>query len=188
MTRPPYDRPQPVLEGARVRLRPARPEDAEQVLRAVDGEYLRWTTVPEPYLPEHARTFVEEVSPAPWAQRAGAGWVLCRPGDDAFCGALDLRVAPEDPGRAEVGYACAPWARGEGLVPAALVLAARWAFPALGLARLEWRAYVGNDASRRAAEKAGFRVEGLQRARLVQRGVRRDAWVGSLLPGDLPPA
>jgi RimJ/RimL family protein N-acetyltransferase len=113
--------------------------------------------------------------------------VLCRAGEDAYAGTLDLRVHPDDPGRAEVGFACAPWARGEGLVPAGLVLAARWGFAALGLARIEWRAYVGNEASRRAARKAGFREEGAQRARLVQRGVRRDAWVAGLLPGDLPP-
>ena len=35
------------------------------------------------------------------------------------------------------------------------------------------------------AEKAGFTVEGLCRRRLVQRGERRDAWIGGLLPGEL---
>lgn len=67
----------------------------------------------------------------------------------------------------------------------ALRLACRWGFEQLRLARIEWRAYVGNDASRRVAEKAGFVLEGVQRARLAQRGERRDCWVAGLLPGDL---
>ena len=37
----------------------------------------------------------------------------------------------------------------------------------------------------RVAEKAGFVLEGVQRARLAQRGERRDCWVAGLLPGDL---
>jgi RimJ/RimL family protein N-acetyltransferase len=45
---------------------------------------------------------------------------------------------------------------------------------------------VGNVASRRVAEKAGFRVEATLRRRLVHRGVRVDAWVGSMLPDELP--
>jgi hypothetical protein len=34
------------------------------------------------------------------------------------------------------------------------------------------------------AERAGFTIEGVQRAGCVQRGERRDAWVGSRLATD----
>lgn len=91
----------------------------------------------------------------------------------------------DDPDIADVGFSCAPWARERGVTTAALRLACRWGFEQLRLARIEWRAYVGNDASRRVAEKAGFVLEGVQRARLAQRGERRDCWVAGLLPGDL---
>ena len=60
-----------------------------------------------------------------------------------------------------------------------------WAFQTLDLARIEWRAYVGNDASRRTAEKVGFRIEGVCRSALIHRGERRDAWLGAILPGEL---
>ena len=60
----------------------------------------------------------------------------------------------------------------------------RWGFAELGLSRIEWRAEVGNDASRRVAEKAGFTVEGLLRRALPTGAVRRDCWVGSLLTAD----
>ena len=60
----------------------------------------------------------------------------------------------------------------------------RSGFAELGLRRIEWRAEVGNDASRRVAEKAGFTVEGLLRQALLTDGERRDCWVGSLVKGD----
>jgi RimJ/RimL family protein N-acetyltransferase len=62
---------------------------------------------------------------------------------------------------------------------------ARWAFTRLAVDRLEWRAEVGNTASRAVAERVGFTVEGVLRCALDNQGVRRDCWVGSLLPSDL---
>jgi RimJ/RimL family protein N-acetyltransferase len=46
---------------------------------------------------------------------------------------------------------------------------------------------VGNEGSRRVAQKLGFTMEGTCRARLLHRGERVDAWVGGLLPGELRP-
>ena len=43
---------------------------------------------------------------------------------------------------------------------------------------------VGNTPSRRAAEKAGFRIEGVLRRGLVHRGLHVDGWLGALLPDD----
>ncbi|MGH3450260.1 MAG: GNAT family N-acetyltransferase, partial [Haloechinothrix sp.] len=44
-------------------LRPWQPQDAEAVYRACrDPEIQRWTTVPSPYLREHAEHFVTVVS------------------------------------------------------------------------------------------------------------------------------
>jgi RimJ/RimL family protein N-acetyltransferase len=60
-----------------------------------------------------------------------------------------------------------------------------WAFSALGVERLEWAAEAGNVASRAVALRLGFVMEGTQRARIVHRGTRRDAWVAALLPTDL---
>ncbi|NEE20880.1 GNAT family N-acetyltransferase, partial [Streptomyces sp. SID7499] len=54
-----------------------------------------------------------------------------------------------------------------------------------GADRLEWRAEVGNLASRAVVLRAGFRLEGDQRSGLLNKGVRRDAWTAALLPSDL---
>ena len=63
----------------------------------------------------------------------------------------------------------------------------RWAFTSLGVELIEWRCEVGNAASRRVAEKAGFLIEATLRKRLIHRGRRVDAWVGSLLPSEMLP-
>jgi RimJ/RimL family protein N-acetyltransferase len=61
----------------------------------------------------------------------------------------------------------------------------RWAFTALDLDLIEWRCEVGNIASRGVAEKAGFLIEATLRRRLTHRGMRVDAWVGSLLRDEV---
>jgi RimJ/RimL family protein N-acetyltransferase len=43
---------------------------------------------------------------------------------------------------------------------------------------------VGNSASRKAAEKAGFLIEATLRKRQIHRGVRVDVWVDSRLEGE----
>jgi RimJ/RimL family protein N-acetyltransferase len=85
----------------------------------------------------------------------------------------------------EIGYWGTKEHRGNGYVTEAVVAASRWAFTDLSVDRVEWRAEVGNRASRAVAERAGFVVEGVLRSALIQRGMRRDCWVGSLLPSDL---
>jgi RimJ/RimL family protein N-acetyltransferase len=67
---------------------------------------------------------------------------------------------------------------------AALRRLCTWAFDDVGAQRVEWYAEVGNWASRRVAEKAGFTIEGVLRGGLPGRSGRVDGWVGARLPGD----
>lgn len=177
--------PQPVLTDGLVRLRALNDTDIDAIVVACgDPETERWTSVPSPYLREHAEYFVLDCAPQQWRTGAGLVWAMCGP-DDRYAGNMDLRISKNDPGRGNVGFHCAPWARAQGWTSVALGLACRWGFETLGLARIEWRAFAGNDASRRVAEKVGFTYEGVQRSRLVQRGERKDSWVGSILPGEV---
>jgi RimJ/RimL family protein N-acetyltransferase len=89
-------------------------------------------------------------------------------------------------GGAQIGYWMDPAARGRGVATEAVRALCGWAFDVLGLGLIEWRAEVGNVASRRVAEKAGFRFEAVLRQRLVHRGQRVDAWIGSLLRAEMP--
>jgi RimJ/RimL family protein N-acetyltransferase len=63
-----------------------------------------------------------------------------------------------------------------------------YAFGELGLARVEWQAIVGNEASRAVARRAGFRFEGVLRGRLDSRGVMSDTWIAARLATDDPDA
>ncbi len=185
-----FGQPQPVLFAGRpggdeIRLRPLSEQDLDPIVAACrDPETVRWTTVPDPYQRSDAEFFVREHVPALWARGAGATFAITGP-DDEYLGGIDLRLSLADPVVADLGFLVAPPARGRGYCPAAVIAVCTWGFTALDLARIEWRANVGNTASRRAAEKAGFVLEGTARHALDHRGVRTDVWVGALLPSDL---
>jgi RimJ/RimL family protein N-acetyltransferase len=148
-----------------------------------DPESIRWTSMPDPYQRSDAEGYLA-YHRSTWADGRAACFVAAD-ADDAYVASIDLRISPVDPGLGDVGFLTAPHARGRGYLPAALTAVCAWGFTALGLARIEWRANVGNSASRRAAEKAGFRMEGTARAAIPYRGTRVDAWVGAMLAEDL---
>src|SRR5690606_40023056 len=88
-------------------------------------------------------------------------------------------------GAGEIGFGGTKESRGRGHITEATVAVCRWACTRMSVDRVEWRAEVGNRASRAVAERAGFVVEGTLRSALNNKGVLRDCWVGSLLPSDL---
>ncbi|MER7184706.1 GNAT family N-acetyltransferase [Streptomyces hyaluromycini] len=171
------------LTTPRLLLRAVGPQDTDAVYAAVqDPDIQRWTTIPSPYLAEHARSFTEQMVPDGWSEGSMFTFGVFLPtGDLAGMLALTMRSL----GTAEVGFWTAKEHRGHGYTTEATVAAARWAFTRMAIDRVEWRAEVGNHSSRAVAERAGFTVEGTLRSSLNNKGVRRDCWVGSLLPSDL---
>lgn len=177
------------LTDDRLLLRPPRAEDAPAVYRACqDPDIQRWTTVPSPYTEDDAKHYTDEIAPAAWTSGDGGLFTVFDRATGELLASIALmhiteREVPTG-GRAEIGYWCAPWARGRGVMTDAARLVCRWGFEQLGLARIDWYAEVGNEGSRRIAEKLGFTIEGVQRLRLVNKGERRDGWVGGLLRED----
>jgi RimJ/RimL family protein N-acetyltransferase len=184
-----FGRPRPELaaltpSGARVVLRAPTAHDVDALVAACgDPETRRWTTVPDPYGRAQAEVFLAERVARRWAAGAGLTCAIAD-GEDRFAGTVELRLRPHDPAVATVGFLVAPWARGLGYATAALVALCRWGFEALGLRRIEWHAYVGNQASRRVAQKAGFTIEGVARSSSMHRGEPRDSWTGAMLAAD----
>jgi RimJ/RimL family protein N-acetyltransferase len=182
--------PQPVLHattarGEKITLRPAELRDVDAIFETCrDEETLRWTTLPLDYDRDRAIGFVNEYAPGWWERGEGAVWVITDAAD-TYAGQLDLRVDARDKQVADVGFITAPHARGKGYMTAALRAAVEFGFQELELKRVEWRAHLGNDGSRRVAEKVGFQLEGIQRNGCPQRGERHDAWVAAILPGEL---
>ena len=131
-----------------------------------DTELQRWTTVPVPYLPEHAAEFVGPVAAATWAE---GGALFAVEDDGGLVGSMG--VAGVRDGVATVGYWTAAQRRGQGLTGEALRVLSRWALDGLGARRVELIADPANRASCRTAEGAGFRAEGVLRSRYLHRGV-----------------
>jgi [ribosomal protein S5]-alanine N-acetyltransferase len=169
-----------------VTLRAHRAEDVDDILlQGRDPEMQRWTTVPSPYERGHAETFALQIMPDGWSIPSGPKGFAIEASDDGrsrFAGTIDFR--PSGAGSAEIGFGLAPWARGRGLMTRGVRLALTWAFDALDLEAVHWRANVGNFASRRVATACGFRLDGTVRALLPHRGELADAWMGSLLRGE----
>lgn len=157
-----------------VRLRRWRPEDAADVARACDDpETARWLPLPSPYTLEDGRGYVEELTAHAWADGRAAEMAVTDALTGELLGAAGLKLPLQGVG--EIGYWTAPWSRGRGIAARAAVVQSRWGFEVLGLDRVELLAEVGNDASQRVAEKAGFTREGvLRRARRDRHGTPRD--------------
>ncbi|HRY09799.1 MAG: GNAT family N-acetyltransferase [Actinobacteria bacterium] len=152
-------------------LRPLRPDDAEDLVRACnDPSIARWTQVPVPYALSDAREFI--------GSHAGEdhAWVI---DVDGLAGVIGVRGTMATlPGPVtEVGYWVAAWARGRGVATAALV-AVRDELAQAGYQRIDWAAVAGNEASVQVARKAGFAIEGQRRQGLVHRGRLVDCVVG----------
>ncbi|WP_326560846.1 GNAT family N-acetyltransferase [Micromonospora sp. NBC_01796] len=183
-----FGRPQPVLfattADGEIRLRRPEERDLDAMVTACrDPWALRWLSLPDPYQRSDAEFFTHRHTALRWGRGDGAVFVIADP-EDNFAGTMELRLNGNDPGVADVGYLVAPHARGRGYCPRALAAVCAWGLSSLALARIEWRAHVGNDASRRAAEKVGFVVEGISRQGIPHRGGRVDVWVGALLAED----
>lgn len=171
------------LTTERLLLRTVDRRDTDRVCAAAqDPDIQRWTTIPSPYRREHAVGFVEQAVPEGWATDSMFTFGLF-PASGELAGMLGITM--RSPGTGEIGFWATREHRRRGYIAEATRAAAHWSFTALALDRLEWRAEVGNTASRAVAEHTGFTLEGTLRSALDNNGVRRDCWIASLLPSDL---
>lgn len=162
-----------------VALRAWTSADAPALVDCLDGDeaITQWLDlIPQPYTLADAFAYIGGVGEQAFA--------VTDAGDGSLLGSIGLRWNDEHD-VAEVGYWLRSSARGRGVATRALVLVSKIAFEE-GAARVQLRAAVGNDASRRVAEKGGFRLEGVLRsARWSPRLQRRLDWaMYSLLPED----
>ncbi|MFI8631086.1 GNAT family N-acetyltransferase [Microbacterium sp. NPDC077663] len=171
-----------ILRTERLELSVPTEADIEAITAAAqDPEVPRWTTLPSPYERRHAEEFVEkaatwweEESELTWAVRCEGRWV----------GMVGLHRV-EKRGSAEIGFWMDAAARGHGYLTEAATAVVDFGFAEpLALARIQWRAIVGNGASARVAQKLGFRYEGILRQGLSDPRGRYDGWIAALLPDD----
>ncbi|WP_091231378.1 GNAT family N-acetyltransferase [Microbacterium sp. 3J1] len=148
-----------------------------------DPEIPRWTTVPSPYTRTHAEDYVR-LAAEWWADGSQTIWCAYRDGELVASIGLHHITEHASGGHAELGFWVAAPARGHGYIVEAARAVIDWAFHDLRLARLTWRAAVGNIPSARAARALGFRYEGLARQALTSERGREDGWSAGLLAAD----
>jgi RimJ/RimL family protein N-acetyltransferase len=177
-------RAEPLSDGS-LTLRPWGESDAPELAECLDGdeEITRWLDqIPQPYGVEQALAYIRGTT----GSGAETRFAVTEAAGGRVLGSIGA-TWNESRDVAEIGYWLRADARGRGVTTAALRLIVAWAL-ANGAARVQLRAAVGNDASRRVAEKAGFRLEGVLRSSYwnPRLGRRVDWAMYSLLPGELP--
>jgi RimJ/RimL family protein N-acetyltransferase len=179
--------PLPPLSDGVVTLRPwGEPGDVEALTRGCNDEAVAvfLDVIPQPYTDADARAYID-ICGIGWRDGTSSNFAITE--DRRAVGSIGVRWLEPEQGVAEVGYWIAAEARGRGLCTRALRLVSRWAIEDEGVDRLQLRADVDNHGSRRVAEKAGFREEGVLRSsRYNDRlGRRVDFVMYSLLPGEV---
>ncbi|WP_436738600.1 GNAT family N-acetyltransferase [Streptomyces sp. BBFR102] len=173
------------LTTPRLILRALTAADVDAVYRACqDHEIQRWTTVPSPYRRTDAEHFVNRVCAEGWQQGTEFAFgAVDTVGHGALVAAIGLSMRATR--TAELGFWTAAEYRGRGLMTEAVEAVTSWGFTQAPVDRIVWRAEVGNLASRATALRTGFTLEGIERAGILNNGVRRDCWVAGLLPTDI---
>jgi len=163
------------LAGTRARLRLHRAEDAAAAFLLLDGqeEILRWLLWDGPSSPlelaehyRHGNAFDGSPDLRLAIEERASG---------ALAGSLSLRFGGH-PGLGDVGYWIGLPFQGRGLGREALALTAWLAFRHLAAETLEAWVFVGNQASRRVLERAGFTLGRTVPGRVTKRGRRIDEW------------
>lgn len=171
--------PFPVVDGHGLRLRPWDPESEADVatwLRGLsDPEFQRWNTPVKivrdldsarDSLRSRAEAVADGTAVAFCITDAATGTTLGHIGVNDINHVIRVGI---------VGYWVLPEARGHQVATRALALAARYAFGAVRLHRVELGHALGHDASCRIAERCGFPYEGTLREAMFESG-RHDAF------------
>ena len=171
----------PNLSGRRVGLRPLAPEDFGS-WKAVRRHNAKWL---EPWEPQRSpdgtdpvgdrRAFGMRCSARDRECQLGTGWGFGIFLGPVLIGEINLsNVVRGAFQNAHVGYWVDRDHAGQGYIPEALVVLARFAFETVGLHRLQVSIVPRNRSSRRVVEKLDLRCEGLAERYLEINGVWED--------------
>ena len=169
----------PVLEGQRIRLEPPRLEYAPAYIRwFADRAVTRYLVVRHPTTLKKQEAWIERMA----ASADDVLWAMVRATDGSLIGNLGLHRIGWRNRRAEMGYVIGErdqW--GKGCATEAIKLATTYAFLELALEKVWAPVFAGNEASRRALERNGYRQCALFRRDRYVEGRWHDLWVGEIL-------
>ena len=172
------------LAGERARLRPHEAGDAEPAFALLhrQEEILRWLVWDGPSSPEELRDYYSR-----WCldTESGCDYRLAieELAGGTLAGSISVRFAGH-PRQGDIGYWVGLGFQRRGLGSEALALVAHLAFAHLDADSLYAWVFVGNLASRRVLERAGFSLVRSVPGRIVKRGQRVDEWHFVLLRSE----
>lgn len=175
---------EPLTDGE-IAVREFRRADIPAMIPMLDDESIvRWTRVPHPYGERDALDYLAR-GDAERERGEGINLAILDAAGTELLGSLSLRIASWPDLRGQLGYLVGAHARGRGVAPRAIRIVSAWGFRTLGLERIEILVHPENEPSQRAAEKAGFKREGILRSYTRVKAERFDMWSFSALPGEL---
>lgn len=167
----------------RLLIRPYTPDDAPALHAAAQasidtvGRWLPWCTAD--YSLTVAQGWIAHCQRAQENRSAFDLGIFLR-NSGQFCGSVAINLIDHDAGTGNIGYWLHRDLLGRGLASEAVHAIIPFGFEALGLTRLEIVVAVGNDASRRVAERVGARFEGTVQGRLPLAPTDTPAWLYAL--------
>jgi ribosomal-protein-serine acetyltransferase len=176
------------LTDGELLLRPLQRTDREAMFEAVAesvaevSQWLPWCH--RGYAIAETDAFIESCITA-WAQQTHFPLAIFDARSGQYLGGTGVNHIERVNRLGNVGYWVRTSATRRGAASKAVRLVARFAFETLQLVRLEIVVRPENTPSRRAAEKAGAKLETIARNRIVQHGRAYDAALYSLIPRDL---
>jgi [ribosomal protein S5]-alanine N-acetyltransferase len=176
----------PVITRPPVELRAFRDEDVRLVQSVASDPLIPLiTTVPASGNESDARAYIERQHDR-LASGAGYSFAVTDAVTGEAVGQAGLWLRNLDEGRASTGYWIATRFRKRHYATAALEAISLWGLSLDGIHRVELYVEPWNEGSWRAAERAGYVREGLLRSWQRVGAERRDMYMYSLLPEDIP--
>lgn len=178
----------PVLVSGDLTLRPIRNADWRELDRELElgrAWLQRWEAT-QPGVAARTDTRSAVRAMVSWMRRGESiTCVMCW--HDRIIGQVSVsQIAWGSLRSCSIGYWIAERMAGRGLAPTAVALMVDHLFAVYGMHRIEICMRLENHASRRVAEKLGFRYEGVRRGYIHIDGGWRDHHVFALLAEDVP--
>lgn len=175
---------QPTLETERLRLRPFRTADADDLQRLAGDRAIADTTlnIPHPYEDGLAEKWISNHRDWFECGEQAVFAVTLRPTGELI-GAIGLRITPDDR-RAELGYWIGKPYWGHGYCTEAAQAVLDFGFNRLDLNRIYAHHLMRNPASGRVMQKIGMTHEGHLRQHVMKWNVLEDLELYGRLKGD----
>lgn len=175
------------LKDKNILLRPFQVDDSDQLYRAVRESltelkpWMSWAH--DAYSRAEADSFIK-ITRARWEEKTLFAFGIIDAMNGDVLGGCSLSHKHPVYHFCNVGYWVRSSRHGNGIAGRAARLAAQYGFEYAGIIRAEIVIALGNEKSRRAAEKMGAHYEGILHNRMVVGKAIFDAHMYSLLPSD----